>query len=97
MCSAAVISVSMLVSASAFCMVITDDRPGLEIDGMLGPLWAMCVRPSFIFGDLRVGTCGWVQSSFRALLLLLPIEPSLIGTGRRLDPEAGASFVRKSW
>ena len=37
----------------------TDDRAGLEIDGMLGPVRQM--RPFvYHFGDLRVGT-GWMR------------------------------------
>ena len=73
----------------------SDDRPGLEIDSMLGFVRQKCVRPAFIFVIFASGSCGWVQSSFEPFFFRfrsIRARSTRVGVSM---PEACGSFVRK--
>ncbi len=61
-----------------------DDRPSLEIDGMLGFVRQVCAAVLHL-RDLRVGIMGMGPIVVRAFLLPLPIQPRQIRACRRVD------------
>ena len=97
-CSAASISVSMLVvvsPSSASCTVTATTAP-VSRSTACSALCAKCVRPSFIFVIFASGSCGCVQSSFEPFFFRFRSRRAKSARVGVSMPDACASCVRKS-